>query len=340
MTIQENDVQLFEVISLNEQRHDNDQTKNLSDALEKEIESRVIDIVSEKTKLSPKTTDRIIKSVNGNSDPIEIAQIILEERISPDSEQQLALESVQNMYLLSEGKISKEDAAKKMAKSASRLALKKGLSKDVVKKQVTNSLAKAAKSIGNKTLKKAVKGYGSIIGTIAAVATMSVVNSLASEDEVTAEKIFSDLFDEATKDVGSTIQAVSLVIPIPGLSVAVSLGLMAISVCSALRQTAKLANDELEQKFIYISSIEKQALEEMSYQREILKTLIKEKYQAWDDKIDSAFQTILSGTLNNDVDEISLGIDTALSIIGKNVRFKTTNEFNEFFMNESAEFTF
>ena len=303
-------------------------------------EDKAAEKVSEKIDLSKQSTKKIFDSVKNDANAIEIAEIIFEEKISPNSEQGLALESVKNMYLVSEGKISKEDAAKKMAQSAAKLALKKGLSKDVVKKQVANSLTKAAKSIGNKTLKKAVRGYGSMIGTIAAVATMSVVNSLASEDEVTAEKIFSDLFDEATKDVGSAIQAVSLVIPIPGLSVAVSLGLMAISVCSAIRQAANLANDELEQKLIYISSIEKQALEEMTYQREILKTLIKEKYQAWDDKIDSAFQTILSGTLNNDVDEISLGIDTALSIIGKNVRFKNANEFDTFFMNESEEFTF
>lgn len=244
------------------------------------------------------------------------------------------------MYLISEGKISKKEAAEKMAQSAAKLALKKGLSKDVVKKQVANSLTKAAKSIGNKTLKKAVKGYGSIIGTVAAVATMSVVSSLAAEDEVTAEKIFSDLFDEATKDVGSAIQTVSLVIPIPGLSVAVSLGLMAISVCSAVRQAANLANDELEQKLIYISAIEKQALEEMTYQRELLKSLIEEKYRAWDDKIDVAFKKIFEGALNNDVDEISLGIDTALSTIGKNVRFKSAEEFEKFFSDETSEFTF
>ena len=169
---------------------------------------------------------------------------------------------------------------------------------------------------------------------------MSVVSSLAAEDEVTAEKIFSDLFDEATKDVGSAIQTVSLVIPIPGLSVAVSLGLMAISVCSAIRQAANLANDELEQKLIYISAIEKQALEEMTYQRELLKSLIEEKYRAWDDKIDAAFKTIFAGTLNNDVDEISLGIDTALSTIGKNVRFQSAEEFEKFFSDETSEFTF
>ena len=302
--------------------------------------SKVLDQVSEKLDLSKKSTEKIFDSVANGVNATEIAEIVFEDKISKDSEQGLVLESVKNMYLISEGKISKKEAAEKMAQSAAKLALKKGLSKDVVKKQVANSLTKAAKSIGNKTLKKAVKGYGSIIGTVAAVATMSVVSSLAAEDEVTAEKIFSDLFDEATKDVGSAIQTVSLVIPIPGLSLAVSLGLMAISVCSAIRQAANLANDELEQKLIYISAIEKQALEEMTYQRELLKSLIEEKYRAWDDKIDAAFKTIFAGTLNNDVDEISLGIDTALSTIGKNVRFQSAEEFEKFFSDETSEFTF
>ena len=302
--------------------------------------SKVLDQVSEKLDLSKKSTEKIFDSVANGVNATEIAEIVFEDKISKDSEQGLVLESVKNMYLISEGKISKKEAAEKMAQSAAKLALKKGLSKDVVKKQVANSLTKAAKSIGNKTLKKAVKGYGSIIGTVAAVATMSVVSSLAAEDEVTAEKIFSDLFDEATKDVGSAIQTVSLVIPIPGLSLAVSLGLMAISVCSAIRQAANLANDELEQKLIYISAIEKQALEEMTYQRELLKSLIEEKYRAWDDKIDAAFKTIFAGTLNNDVDEISLGIDTALSTIGKNVRFQSAEEFEKFFSDGTSEFTF
>lgn len=98
----------------------------------------------------------------------------------------------------------------------------------------------------------------------------------------------------------------------------------------------KLSKEKLKQ----VNEIEAMALVEMEYQRNILKDNIIKQFNYWDEQFDEGFEEIFISSIANDVDGMSSGLEKILTIFDKEVRFKTSEEFEEFFMDDNSEFSF
>lgn len=248
----------------------------------------------------------------------------------------LTIAATKNIYLVADGKISEGDAVNNMRKLAVQKVIKPKLSKDVVRRQVNSEVLKVAKATNNRTIQSVAKSYGGIIGTTASIAVISVVESLSTDDEVNIDKIFSRMIDNAAKDFASVVQSMAIFLPVP----AVSISLLAIAACSRLSELYSAPSKELENKFLQIAQIENAALQEMNFQRDLLKSLIDQKCQMWDRKINQAFQMIFQGAVKNEFDTIDAGINMAMSLIGKEIRFKRGADFDRVFEDENFVFSF
>ncbi|MBQ9478870.1 MAG: hypothetical protein IJU71_04870 [Selenomonadaceae bacterium] len=255
----------------------------------------------------------------------------------PMTETQLVVESAKNIYLVHDGQISERDAAKNMTRAVARYSLDNGLTRDAVKRHVQSTITDAARASGNRTMRAAARTCGGTIGTVASIAVISVVESIADGKEVDVEKIFSDMLSVAVKDFGAAVQTMSVLLPIPGLALPIALGMLTFSACSQFRT---FAAGLIDQKLLIADAIEAQALSVMSEQRELLKTLIDHRYRVWDELMEDAFDEIINGALEDDCDRIADGIDTAISLVGKRVRFRTAADFDAFFADEDAAFDF
>ena len=102
------------------------------------------------------------------------------------------------------------------------------------------------------------------------------------------------------------------------------------------KNITKLSKEKLKM----IDEIETMALIEMEYQRNILKDNIIKQFNYWDNQFDEGFEEIFISNMSNDVDGMSNGLEKILNIFDKEVRFKTSEEFDEFFMDDNSEFSF
>ena len=59
-------------------------------------------------------------------------------------------------------------------------------------------------------------------------------------------------------------------------------------------------------------------------------------YAIWDEEFDKGFEQIFASALSNNSEGIATGLDKILSVFGESVRFKTTNEFEEFFFSDDT----
>ncbi|MGE4284708.1 MAG: hypothetical protein AB7G87_13520 [Clostridia bacterium] len=137
---------------------------------------------------------------------------------------------------------------------------------------------------------------------------------------------------------GAGVIAYSLGMSVGGPAGAVIASVICSQVCKAMidyKNIEKLSKEKLAR----VNSIATEALTEMEYQRNILKNMVKEKYQKWDSAFDNGFEHIFISTLNNDVEGISSGLNRILSIFGETVSFSSREEFNEFFDDEKAVLT-
>ncbi|MFC3906845.1 hypothetical protein [Clostridium disporicum] len=98
----------------------------------------------------------------------------------------------------------------------------------------------------------------------------------------------------------------------------------------------KLSKEKLKR----VNEIEAMALVEMEYQRNILKDNIIKQFNYWDKQFDEGFEEIFISSISNDVDGMSNGLEKILTVFDKEVRFKTNEEFEEFFMDDNSEFYF
>lgn len=94
-----------------------------------------------------------------------------------------------------------------------------------------------------------------------------------------------------------------------------------------------------EEKEIQINTIVRDALIEMEIQRCNLRNMIKEEFKDWDTAFNNGYKLIFISALENDVDGISKGIDSILSVFNEKSKFTTLNEFNEFFDDLEAVLT-
>lgn len=82
------------------------------------------------------------------------------------------------------------------------------------------------------------------------------------------------------------------------------------------------------------------ALIEMEEQRQELQELIDTKNNSFLEHVTEGYKTIMLSTLNEDVEGLAKGLDEILSVVQKEVKFKSIQQFDNFFFDDSAEFTF
>lgn len=254
---------------------------------------------------------------------------------SPAVEVYLALEVVRQMYLVSRGEVSVSEATRNVG----RMTVYMGRN-ELLRQSIQYGLCRVEHGVGQGVLKNAIKDHGSAYGAIGTLLVISLFNVMASEDEISMQRVWTDLFENTVGSVTSLMQTMALFLPVPGMGGAISLSLLAMSACSAIYQMASASEQHMEEKLGRAARIEQQALREIKYQRDLLQSLVSEKYQQWDSTLSTGFHLVFEGSMQNDVDIVSHGLDQILGLLNKRVRFQTEEEFEHFFMDGKAQFTF
>ena len=251
----------------------------------------------------------------------------------------VGMEAVRNLYLMAEGEITAEEAARRTGKMAINIA-RTGAAERVV----AESLKSIATNTKNELLKNVLKSNKAAeVGVLSIMIAGSVLQSMFSHENVDTEQIFKDLFHDTIGSFSGIMQTAAILLPVPGLSVAVATSLVVTAVCStvySLGQTVFNSGQGMAHRLEQVTRLEHQALAEMSYQRNILKMMVQDEFENWDITVENAFEKIMSDMMKNNVDGISLAINDVFSLVGKSVRFKSKKDFDDFFMKDKLEFTF
>ena len=277
----------------------------------------------------------------------------------------IMVEGVHNLVQVAMGEKEFEEAAKDMTNLTTEIAVTGGSIK-----VTTTALTSIMKNSNSEQLKNfANSNQVAKIVAVAFIVKDSVFNYI--EGKIDGGQFLYEIGEKGVGLVGATIgfeigkdigciaggfigQAL---IPVPvvgavvgevvGSLVGAFVGSMIISIaCTEIyKQAIRLFKSynyvqEYERTLAKLNILVDEALEEMEYQREALKTLISDKYNEWDMEFDLGFKKIFESSLEDDYDGITEGINTILNALGEEVRFKTNEEFDDFFMDENAVFTF
>lgn len=267
----------------------------------------------------------------------------------------LTAEAVRKLCKVANGDESLEDATREMGKVVIDVSVTGGTNKlllDVVNTQLNNSKNAVFSKLANTNI-------AAQIITVAAVVKDSAVKYINGEID---EKEFINevgvkgstmvagmIGGEIGGEIGAILGGIVGTVALPGVGSSIGivsgkfigqvLGTIITTVaCSAIVSVYNASKqlNEYKLKENQIKRIELEALKEMENQRNILKILIKEKYEKWDEACERGFEAIFVSTFNNDIDGISSGINQILSIIGETVMFSSREEFNTFFDDEDA----
>lgn len=138
--------------------------------------------------------------------------------------------------------------------------------------------------------------------------------------------------------IGSVITALIPVAVGPLFVLGLSIG-AAITTFKLIRNYIAFNKND-NKKLSEVSRFATQALYVMNQERTILKEMIFEEYSHWDEQFNLGFKEIFNSAVLNDSNGIANGIDKILNVFVKNVRFKNIEEFDKFFMDENATFSF
>ena len=138
----------------------------------------------------------------------------------------------------------------------------------------------------------------------------------------------------AAETVGAVIGQTAIPIPVVGAII----GSVVVSVaCGCIFSLMDAAKSHMaEDKRNLVSQIAAEALAEMKHQQDLLKKYIADDAQKWEKNLREGFALIATGTLANDVAVIAGGLDCIMTNFNRHVKFKTLEEFDEFFMDEDA----
>ena len=240
----------------------------------------------------------------------------------------LTVSSVNNLVMVASGQKDIDTAFKHIAKdTGSSFMVGTGLD------MAQQAFAEIVKGGGSKeVLLKFNNGLPVAEITNTALIANSVIKFI--NDEIDFEECASEIVMN-----GVGMFAYSLGMTIGGPAGAIVVSYVSAQICNTVieyRQMTELT----EEKMRKVNSIAAQALIEMEIQRNELKIMIQEEYLRWDKLINSGFEKICISALSDDVDGIAQGLNELMSIFGKTVRYKTSEEFDEFFMDENAILTF
>lgn len=283
--------------------------------------------VGAEASLATRLTTRTVK--NMGAEFVEGAVFSLEASAIP-----LMVEGVSNLCKVANGEKGFDEAAKDMGKLTLSVAGTGGTIR-LVSTGATNLM----KNSGKEVLQKFANSNQVMqIITVSVIVKDSVIKYV--NGEIDGNEFFEEIGEKGVSMLAGTIGAIAgqALIPIPVVGAAI--GSMIVStVCLDIYKSYRSMN-ELKNVESAVSKLASDALSEMYRQQEVLKQLIKEEYLEWDKQFNKGFQEIFTCVLSDDVNGISNGLDKILKVFSKDVRFKNFEEFDEFFMDENATFSF
>lgn len=240
------------------------------------------------------------------------------------------VEGVHNLYLVANGEKEFSEAAKDMGRLTSGVAISGGATQ-ILTTGANNMLRNSSKEALQKL---ADSNQITQIITVALILKDSVVKYV--NGEIDGEEFFNEVGEKGvgllSGAIGSIIGQALIPIPIVGAFI----GSVVISTaCTAIYREYSSLNEHKE-KLKKVDIITSQALSEMERQRNVLKSMVGEKYEQWDKQFNLGFEQINKAMLNNDVSSISDGLNNILAVFNKSINFKTYEEFDEFFMDDNS----
>jgi len=248
----------------------------------------------------------------------------------------LALMGVNNLVKVANGEKKMEEAIKETGETLAVTAVSGGairLMTTALNNTLNNSSTKVFQAIGN-----------SNIVTQTITVSLLVKDSLVSylNGDINSEQFMEQIGEKGVGMI-SGIQGALIgqaLIPVPVVGAFVG-SLIASTVCvevykfaNKIKQSYKSFNEysDLESR---IDVMANSALREMEKQRTQLKEYIGQEFERWDMEFSTAFDQMVISALNDDVNGVASAFDKILSFFGEDVRFKTYEEFDDFFMDET-----
>ncbi|WP_312432427.1 hypothetical protein [Lacrimispora sp.] len=260
----------------------------------------------------------------------------------------LMVVGVQNLWEVAKGEKSLAYAVKDMGKSTANVAIAGG------KNQLTIDIATSMLKNSKKDFwVNVTKGNGAS----QVVAIASIVEQSASRyvrGEIDAREFMEEIGEkgasmyvslvggELGREIGFVIGSIVGTGVLPGIGTAAGMvvgevvgqviGTIITTVaCSVIASTVSTWKhfDDYKLKENHIKRIERDALMEMSKQREELRNIFEREYNYWDCEFHEGFDMILSNACEQGycLQGITQGLDRILSVFGKSVAFKDLDEY-------------
>lgn len=250
----------------------------------------------------------------------------------------LTVEAVRRLCKVTNGEEDLSNVVVDTAKDFGQIAIVGG-AKNIAIDSVSVVLKKAGKEKLDMLLKS---NEAAKIIAVTMVVKDSVVKYI--NGEIDGKEFLDEVEEQGAVMIAGSIGAIAgrLLIPIPVVGEMIGSFIVS-TVCVKLYKRY----NNLKQQYKNIEAYKKresevnklcsEALAEIRNQQDKLKELINNKYKQLDEVVNQSFKYIYDGTVNNEVELIAEGIEKMLQIFAGHVKFKTYEEFDEFFMNEQCE---
>ncbi len=263
---------------------------------------------------------------------------------------------VQNICEVASGQKTMEEAGKEMGDAALEIGAVGGGVKLAEK-----AVSEMAEKMGSDFLGTIAVNSGQLTQIILVSRLVFQSFSKLVNDEISGTEFFEEIGEKGVALVGDVLGSVAgsglmgMFLPAslaagPAafmVGAAAFIGGMVVSaVCTGIyRYTAGLRASYLAKEKAYrdriseINRIADQAVMEMKYQQETLKNMISEEYAEWFRNFEEGFQIIREGIMNNNFEQLSVGLGHIIEIFGKAVLFKDMDEFDDFFFDDNVVLT-
>lgn len=271
------------------------------------------------------------------------AQVAVESAAIP-----LMVAGVQNLCMVASGEKEMDEAVKDMGMMTGQVITIGG-----GKQLVTDVLSFSAKN-GTQIISSLSANALKLIGPVSQILTVSTLVGDSVLRCVNGEISAADFFEEiSVRGAGILVNILGnemLMSILPGAvalgpaGIAAYVGSMVISMacttcCMKVIEFKKQVQQDREissRKLAQVSKLANEAMAEIRHQQKELSELIGREYAHWDGLFQLGFEKIYEGSLYEDVEQLSEGLSSILSVFGKSVRFKDMDEFDEFFFSEEA----
>lgn len=239
----------------------------------------------------------------------------------------LMADGTRHLINLAQGKEDIEDAAKSAAMTTAGVAVAGGTNR-----LISDVLGQSS----NKLLSSVVKsGHFNKMVSVAMIITNSAVKYI--NGETSSEGFMLEITTNGLAIVSSLITDIALsglgplgivTAPVASQIIGYIVTTVACGTIATIKDTFKHI-DDYKIKEAQIRSLESKALKEMKNQREGLRNLIHSEYSKWDEAFQEGFDMIICSAFKEtySAEGIADGLDRILGVFGKNVAFKTTEEY-------------